>query len=72
MRCQSSRIDRMIDAGTRCGSRPSQLSCGSERPTSVMLWKEKAARSGYQPHVKIEQKFMSNMDTRRSIIVGVR
>jgi RNA polymerase sigma factor (sigma-70 family) len=36
-----------------------------------MLWEEKTARSGHQPHVKIEHKFMSNTDTRGSVIVGV-
>jgi RNA polymerase sigma factor (sigma-70 family) len=36
-----------------------------------MLWEEKTARSGHQPHVKTEQKFVPSMDTRRSIILGV-
>ncbi len=62
----------MIGAGMRYSSQPTQFSCGSERSTSIMLCEEKTTRSGHQPHVKIEHRFMSSTDTRGSIIVGIR
>jgi RNA polymerase sigma-70 factor, ECF subfamily len=72
MRPQTTEIGRMIGDGPRCISRPRKFSCGSNRPASTMLWKEKAARSGHQPHVNVEHNLMSSTDTLTFLIDGVR
>jgi RNA polymerase sigma factor (sigma-70 family) len=72
MRSEATEIGRLIGDDPRCTSRPRKFSCGSNRPASTMLWKEKAAGSGHQPHVNVKHKLMSNTDTLTFLIDGVR